>query len=95
MLLNFLLKALYIAFLNTVDYNQEFGCQDDLKVFLEFIKSKEGLMNKTVTINRKSLKASWIPLLYFEPIIRKKLIKLVRNICNDLKSVLTMASYAC
>ena len=71
-------QALYLALGNTVDFIQEFKCQDELKSFYELIKSNGGTINKSVTINRKSLKTSMIPLQYFEPDLRKKMIKLVR-----------------
>ena len=73
------LQALYLALVNNVDYQTEFGCKDELKVFHEFMKNNGGLMNRAVTINKKSIKTSWMPLSYFEPELRKKLIKLVRE----------------
>ena len=70
-------QALYVALVNNVDYSLEFGCQEELKIFHDFIKSKGGILNKSVTINRKSIKTSWIPVQFFEPEFRKKLIKMV------------------
>ena len=65
--------------MNSIDFTQEFNCQDELKTFSELIKAIGGTINQTVTINRKSLKTSMIPLQYFEPDLRKKMIKLVRS----------------
>ena len=65
--------------MNSIDFTQEFNCQDELKTFSELIKANGGTINKSVTINRKSLKTSMIPLQYFEPDLRKKMIKLVRS----------------
>jgi hypothetical protein len=75
-----LLQALYLAFVNNVDYETEFDCHDELKTFLDFMKSEGGQLNRSVTISKKSIKTSWMPLNFFEPKLRKKLIKLVSKL---------------
>ena len=72
-------QELYLAFVNNVEYRQEFNTDEELDVFKEFIRSKDGILNKSITVNKKSLKSSWIPLNYFLLDIRKKIMKLVRT----------------
>lgn len=79
------MQAIYLALLNNVDYETEFNCQDDLATFTEFIKSI-GLVNKTVTINKKSIKSAWVPVSYFKPEIRKKFIKLVSKLLVNFQN---------
>ena len=72
--------------MNTVDYETEFGCQDELKTFADFLRSEGAILNKTVTISKKSMKSSWIPLTFFDSGERKKIIKLVRIILSIINS---------
>ena len=53
-------------FLKSCD-TQTDAVEPDSYTFSELIKTNGGTLNKSVTINRKSLKTSMIPLQYFEP----------------------------
>ena len=57
---------------------------DDVKAFYEFIKSNGGHLNRSVTINKKSMKTSWIPLHHFQSELKRKIIKLVRDFLHFL-----------
>ena len=77
-------QALYLALVNSVDFVNEFNCMDELKTFYELIKANGGLLNRSVTINKKSMKTTWIALQYFQSDTRKKIIKLVRTDFSQL-----------
>ena len=75
-----ILQDLLLAFVRSIDYKEQFGTEDDLSMFTQFIKEHGGLLDHRVNTDyngKKTHYASAIPLMYFELELRKRLIKWV------------------